>query len=184
MLFKNLFVAALCAIQASAAVITPQVKESSHALEPSAILVSRADKLIEAGAETGTINDSIYTHGLATCPGIVASGKHKKKDGVTKVLAHVRCGNFKNHLDDWVNKVHASGMTDIKVLIYILDHTKVDKGLQATQKMINDYAKSSAMKVKSGYAVATRTDPAAPSPQDKLRVDKAGAIYVADKKAL
>lgn len=37
-------------------------------------MLPRADILTESGTKTGKAEDTVYTHGLATCAGLAASG--------------------------------------------------------------------------------------------------------------
>jgi hypothetical protein len=68
-------------------------------------------------------SEAIYTLGLYTCAGVIAYGLPGENTGYNKVLAHASARDVVSTMDDFVNKVIASGMTITGIFISQPDTT-------------------------------------------------------------
>lgn len=104
------------------------------------------------------------------------------------VLAHVRCfpgdgSTFRDQADEWASTVRNSGMTDIKIVVDILNPDIAPPPARGAQQDINNAAKDAAQSIGS-YATHYRQSMADPAPSGELKINHDGSITVGGKKVM
>lgn len=140
-----------------------------------AALMPRASLTTEGGTITGNYGDLLYTYGLATCVGMAATGDPTTETATDKVLGHISCERNQADIDDWVNTVLNSGMTNLQIVVSVVDPSLVDPDLQDAQTALNGYAVTQAQSLVindiNNVIKVIRTDPLdAPTPKGTVKI--------------
>jgi len=83
-------------------------------------------------------------------------------------------------LQDWENAVKQSGMTDIKIVLYLLNPEVAPASTRAVQNNINDDAKLTAQNI-GGFGTSWRQSMADPAPGGEMMILGDGTITVAEE---
>lgn len=85
---------------------------------------------------------------------------------------------FQDQADEWVRTVIQSGMTDIKVVVDILNPDIAPPPARPAQVMVNNAAIGAAQSVGAGYMTHHRQSMADPAPAGELRINLDGTISI------
>lgn len=90
---------------------------------------------------------------------------------------------FQDQADEWANRVRNSGMTNIKIVVDILNPDIAPPPARGAQEAINNAAKDAAHSIGS-YATHYRQSMADPAPAGELKINLDGSITVGGKKVM
>lgn len=99
-------------------------------------------------------------------------------------MAHVQCSpdaegeTFQTQADTWAQTVRDAGITDLKIVVDIVDVNLIAGPLQGAQNMINDAAKGAAQSLGVGFATHYRKSLADPRPSGELKINVDRSITI------
>ncbi|KAK0105144.1 hypothetical protein ONS95_004457 [Cadophora gregata] len=97
------------------------------------------------------------------------------QNGYDKLLGHISCERNQQDIDDFVGYVQLSGITNIQLVVSVVDPALVDESLRDAQTALNNYAVSQAQSLVpndlNNVIKVIRTDPLdAPIPKGTVKI--------------
>jgi hypothetical protein len=90
-------------------------------------------------------------------------------------------GTYQDQANEWAQAVRDSGMTNVKIVVDIVNSALVPGPAQGVQNDINNAAKAAAQSIGS-FATHTRQSLADPAPQGELKINLDGSITIGGNK--